>query len=186
MGKIVWGRLCMLRFWRFIMRRMLWVTVLSGNGVGGGGFGFGWPRVNGSNSKITDLPFSLYSTFVVEARHGFNKQMIWLFFRDMLKGICLMAVLGPSIVSAIIVIVQKGGAYLAIYLWGFMFVLSLIMMTIYPILIALLFNKFTPVSVQYNFHQTRIHLSCHCIQFFSLTFHVMCNNSFQRVRSGRN
>ncbi|XP_061992434.1 uncharacterized protein LOC133717044 isoform X2 [Rosa rugosa] len=68
--------------------------------------GFRWPRGNGSNSKITDLPFSLYSTFVVEARHSFNKQMIWLFFRDMLKGICLMAILGPPIVSAIIVIVQ--------------------------------------------------------------------------------
>lgn len=41
---------------------------------------------------------------------------------------------------------QKGGPYLAIYLWGFMFVLSIVMMTVYPILIAPLFNKFTPVS----------------------------------------
>ncbi|XP_040372266.1 CAAX prenyl protease 1 homolog [Rosa chinensis] len=114
--------------------------------------------------QITDLPFSLYSTFVVEARHGFNKQMIWLFFRDMLKGICLMAVLGPSIVSAIIVIVQKGGAYLAIYLWGFMFVLSLIMMTIYPILIALLFNKFTPLpkgSLREKLRSSPLPLSFH-------------------------
>ncbi|XP_034204659.1 CAAX prenyl protease 1 homolog isoform X2 [Prunus dulcis] len=95
--------------------------------------------------KITDLPFSLYSTFVVEARHGFNKQTIWLFFRDMVKGICLAVILGPPIVSAIIVIVQKGGAYLAIYLWAFMFVLSLVMMTLYPVLIAPLFNKFTPL-----------------------------------------
>ncbi|PQM37035.1 CAAX prenyl protease 1 homolog [Prunus yedoensis var. nudiflora] len=96
-------------------------------------------------SQITDLPFSMYSTFVVEARHGFNKQTIWLFFRDMVKGICLAVILGPPIVSAIIVIVQKGGAYLAIYLWAFMFVLSLVMMTLYPVLIAPLFNKFTPL-----------------------------------------
>ncbi|XP_074326463.1 CAAX prenyl protease 1 homolog isoform X2 [Apium graveolens] len=96
-------------------------------------------------SQITDLPFSLYSTFVIEARHGFNKQTIWLFFRDMIKGIVLSIVIGPPIVAAIIVIVQKGGPYLAIYLWGFMFVLSLVMMTIYPILIAPLFNKFTPL-----------------------------------------
>ncbi|KAJ8748845.1 hypothetical protein K2173_013276 [Erythroxylum novogranatense] len=96
-------------------------------------------------SQITDLPFSLYSTFVIEARHGFNKQTIWLFFRDLAKGICLTIVLGPPIVSAIILIVQKGGPYLAIYLWGFMFVLSLVMMTLYPILIAPLFNKFTPL-----------------------------------------
>uniref|UniRef100_A0A1D1YLC6 CAAX prenyl protease n=1 Tax=Anthurium amnicola TaxID=1678845 RepID=A0A1D1YLC6_9ARAE len=96
-------------------------------------------------SQITDLPFSLYSTFVIEARHGFNKQTIWLFFRDMIKGILLSMVFGPPIVSAIIYIVQKGGPYLAIYLWGFMFLLSLLMMTIYPILIAPLFNKFTPL-----------------------------------------
>uniref|UniRef100_A0A7C8YH37 CAAX prenyl protease n=1 Tax=Opuntia streptacantha TaxID=393608 RepID=A0A7C8YH37_OPUST len=96
-------------------------------------------------SQITDLPFSLYSTFVIEARHGFNKQTIWLFFKDMLKSIILAILIGPPIVAAIIVIVQKGGPYLAIYLWGFMFVLSIVMMTIYPVLIAPLFNKFTPL-----------------------------------------
>ncbi|GKU96789.1 hypothetical protein SLEP1_g9982 [Rubroshorea leprosula] len=97
-------------------------------------------------SQITDLPFSLYSTFVIEARHGFNKQTILLFFRDLFKGMCLAIILGPPIVSAIIVIVQKGGPYLAIYLWAFMFVLSLVMMTLYPLLIAPLFNKFTPLQ----------------------------------------
>ncbi|XP_013612014.1 PREDICTED: CAAX prenyl protease 1 homolog [Brassica oleracea var. oleracea] len=96
-------------------------------------------------SQITDLPFSLYSTFVIESRHGFNKQTIWMFFRDMVKGILLSVVLAPPIVAAIIVIVQKGGPYLAIYLWAFMFILSLVMMTIYPVLIAPLFNKFTPL-----------------------------------------
>ncbi|KAL2536442.1 CAAX prenyl protease 1-like protein [Forsythia ovata] len=96
-------------------------------------------------SQVTDLPFSLYSTFVIESRHGFNKQTIWLFFRDMIKGIVLAIVIGPPIVAAIIVIVQKGGPYLAIYLWAFMLVLSLVMMTLYPILIAPLFNKFTPL-----------------------------------------
>ncbi|XP_073140079.1 CAAX prenyl protease 1 homolog [Henckelia pumila] len=94
-------------------------------------------------SQLTDLPFSLYSTFVIEARHGFNKQTIWLFIRDMIKGIVLAVVIGPPIVAAIIFIVQKGGPYLAIYLWAFMLVVSLVMMTIYPILIAPLFNKFT-------------------------------------------
>ncbi|PIM99793.1 Metalloprotease [Handroanthus impetiginosus] len=96
-------------------------------------------------SQITDLPFSLYSTFVIEARHGFNKQTLRLFFMDMIKGIALSVVIGPPIVAAIIVIAQKGGPYLAIYLWAFMFVVSLVMMTLYPILIAPLFNKFTPL-----------------------------------------
>ncbi|KAL9141985.1 hypothetical protein ABFS82_14G140000 [Erythranthe guttata] len=96
-------------------------------------------------SQITDLPFSLYSTFVIEARHGFNKQTVWLFFRDMIKGIALTIVIGPPILAAIIIIVQKGGPYLAIYLWAFMLIISLVMMTIYPVLIAPLFNKFTPL-----------------------------------------
>jgi STE24 endopeptidase len=96
-------------------------------------------------SQITDLPFSLYSTFVIESRHGFNKQTIWMFIRDMIKGTFLSVILGPPIVAAIIFIVQKGGPYLAIYLWAFMFILSLVMMTIYPVLIAPLFNKFTPL-----------------------------------------
>lgn len=96
-------------------------------------------------SQILELPFSLYSTFVIEARHGFNKQTIWLFFRDMLMGLGLMVVVGPPIVAAIIFIVQKGGPYLALYLWGFMLLLSLVMMALYPVLIAPLFNKFTPL-----------------------------------------
>ncbi|KAL3678742.1 hypothetical protein R1sor_021698 [Riccia sorocarpa] len=96
-------------------------------------------------SQVVELPFSLYSTFVIEARHGFNKQTVWLFFKDMVLGMLLMVVLGPPIVSAIIILVQKGGPYLALYLWGFMLVLSLAMMAIYPILIAPLFNKFTPL-----------------------------------------
>ncbi|KAL0712417.1 hypothetical protein Bca4012_019395 [Brassica carinata] len=97
-------------------------------------------------SQITDLPFSLYSTFVIESRHGFNKvRRVPNTTLDMVKGILLSVILAPPIVAAIIVIVQKGGPYLAIYLWAFMFILSLVMMTIYPVLIAPLFNKFTPL-----------------------------------------
>ncbi|KAH7653430.1 CAAX prenyl protease 1 protein [Dioscorea alata] len=96
-------------------------------------------------SQITDLPFSLYSTFVIEARHGFNKQTLRLFFLDIFKGICLSVLIGPPIVAAIIIIAQNGGPYLAIYLWVFMFVISLIMLTLYPLVIAPLFNKFTPL-----------------------------------------
>ncbi|KAK1273296.1 hypothetical protein QJS04_geneDACA013177 [Acorus gramineus] len=96
-------------------------------------------------SQITDLPFSLYSTFVIEARHGFNKQTVWTFFKDIFKSMCISILIGPPIVAAIIIIVQKGGPYLAIYLWGFMFLLSVLMLQLYPILIAPLFNKFTPL-----------------------------------------
>lgn len=94
-------------------------------------------------SQVTELPFSLYSTFVIEARHGFNKQTLWLFFKDLFLGLGLMVLLGPPVVAAMIVIVQRAGPYLAIYLWAFILVLSLLLMAIYPVLIAPLFNKFT-------------------------------------------
>ncbi|XP_024541619.1 CAAX prenyl protease 1 homolog [Selaginella moellendorffii] len=96
-------------------------------------------------SQITELPFALYSTFVIEERHGFNKQTIWLFFKDILTGLLLMVVLSPPIVSAVIIIVQKSGPYLAIYLWGFIVVLGLLMLILYPLVIQPLFNKFTPL-----------------------------------------
>ena len=67
-------------------------------------------------SQIIDLPISLYSTFVIEARHGFNKQTIWLFFKDIFKGIGLSILLGSPIMSAHVVIGKKEGPYLAIYL----------------------------------------------------------------------
>ncbi|KAM7260763.1 hypothetical protein ACFE04_026238 [Oxalis oulophora] len=97
------------------------------------------------SSQITDLPFSLYFTFVIEARHGFNNRTMWLFCKDLIKAIFLAIFLGPLIVSAIIVIVQKGGPYLAIYLWGTTYVLSLAMLTLYPILIMPHFKKFIPL-----------------------------------------
>ncbi|KAL7258712.1 hypothetical protein ACSBR1_004753 [Camellia fascicularis] len=71
--------------------------------------------------------------------------------KDVIKGIILATIIGPPIVAAIIVIVQKGSPYLAIYLLGFMLVLSLVIMTLYDVLIAPLFNKLTPVSFKYFF-----------------------------------
>lgn len=89
------------------------------------------------------------STWFLERCHfvWMLQQTIWLFFRDMVMGLGLMVVVGPPVVAAIIFIVQKGGPYLALYLWAFMLLLSLVLMAVYPVLIAPLFNKFTPVSL---------------------------------------
>jgi hypothetical protein len=65
---------------------------------------------------------------------------------------------------------QNGGPYLAIYLWGFMFALALLMMTIYPIMIAPLFNKFTPVSVYFRqLHLLYLRRSiCFCVKMVGM------------------
>lgn len=93
-------------------------------------------------SLIVDLPWSLYSTFVIEQRHGFNKQTLGLFFTDLIKQLVLGCILMPPIICGVTYILQHSGPWLPLYLWGFIFSISLIMMTIYPVVIAPLFNKY--------------------------------------------
>lgn len=95
---------------------------------------------------VLSLPFGLYSTFGVEAKHGFNKSTVALFFSDKLTSLALMAVISLPILPALIYLVRAGGDYFVAYVWVFLFVVSLIMMTVYPVLIAPLFNKFTPLE----------------------------------------
>jgi len=91
-------------------------------------------------------PFSLYSTFVIEERHGFNKQTLGLFFTDKLKGIALGIAIGGPTLSALIYIIKWGGEHFYFWVWLFLLIFSLFMLTIYPIFIAPLFNKFTPLE----------------------------------------
>ncbi|KAL8004362.1 putative peptidase M48, CAAX prenyl protease 1 [Plasmopara halstedii] len=95
---------------------------------------------------LVGIPFELYSTFVVEERHGFNKQTLGLFFLDKLKGFALFIVIGFPVTSALIYVIRWGGEYFYMYVWAFLFVFSVIMMTLYPVLIMPLFNKFTPLE----------------------------------------
>lgn len=94
-------------------------------------------------SMVTGLPWSAYSTFVIEARHGFNRQTPALFVGDLLKSLLLGALLMPPIIGAITYILIHSGPMLPLYLWVFVLALSLIMLTVYPTLIAPIFNKFT-------------------------------------------
>jgi len=94
---------------------------------------------------ITSLPFELYSTFRIEKKHGFNKQTPALFFTDKLKGLGLTAVIGAPFVALLLKIIKMGGESFYIYVWAFTFVFSVIMMTIYPVLIMPMFNKYEPL-----------------------------------------
>uniref|UniRef100_A0AAV1ULA8 CAAX prenyl protease n=1 Tax=Peronospora matthiolae TaxID=2874970 RepID=A0AAV1ULA8_9STRA len=95
---------------------------------------------------IVDIPFGLYSTFVVEARHGFNKQTLGLFLMDKLKGFGLFVAIGYPVTAVLIYVIRWGGEYFYMYVWAFLFVFSVVMMTLYPVLIMPLFNKFTPLE----------------------------------------
>lgn len=95
---------------------------------------------------IYSLPFSYYSTFVLEEKFGFNKTTLDTWVKDMLKGQALTIAFGVPIGSAFLKIIQKTGQSFFYYLWVFMLVVQVSAMTIYPIWIMPLFNKFTPLE----------------------------------------
>lgn len=94
---------------------------------------------------ITSLPFELYSTFYIERKHGFNKQTIGLFISDKIKGLLLSMIIGGPFISLLLYIIKNSGQYFYLYVWAFMFIFSIIMMTIVPVVIMPLFNKYEPL-----------------------------------------
>lgn len=97
---------------------------------------------------LTSLPFELYSTFVIEQRHGFNKMTLPLYAMDKLKTLALTAVLGGPVFSALLALVRAvGPRFLALYVGAFTVCVSLFFLTIFPIFIQPLFNKYEPLEV---------------------------------------
>jgi len=95
---------------------------------------------------VTSLPFELYSTFQIEKKHGFNKMTLGLFFMDKVKSTMLTFLIGGPFVALLLQIIEVGGPYFYIYVRAFMFVFSAFMMTIVPVFIMPLFNKYEPLE----------------------------------------
>ena len=93
-------------------------------------------------STLTGLPFSVYREFVLEQKHGFNKQTPSFYVKDQIKKFVVGQVIQAPILAAVIKIVYWGGDYFFVYLWFFAVVLVLFLMTVYPGLIAPLFDKY--------------------------------------------
>lgn len=94
------------------------------------------------SSTLTEIPWSLYKTFVIEQRHGFNKSTLGLFVSDTVKSLLLMLILVPPIIAGLTYILIVSGPLVALYLWGFVFTLSLLLLALAPFIMSL-FNKFT-------------------------------------------
>ncbi len=92
---------------------------------------------------LLDLPFSLYHTFVIEERFGFNKTTPGTFVGDILKQTLLMLILGLPLGWAALWLMQESGTLWWLYLWLLWASFSLLMLWAYPAVIAPLFNKFT-------------------------------------------
>lgn len=93
---------------------------------------------------IMEVPWSIYSTFVIEERHGFNKQTFNTFATDFIKQMALSVALIPPLVALFTLLLQRAGRWLVPSAVGFMLALQLVAMLIYP-KIAALFNKFEPL-----------------------------------------
>ena len=96
--------------------------------------------------SLLEAPFSIYRTFVIEARFGFNKMTFKLYLVDALKGILIGAILGLPLLFGVLWLMERMGAYWWLYVWLVWVVFNLLILFIYPSFIAPLFNKFSPMQ----------------------------------------
>jgi STE24 endopeptidase len=97
-------------------------------------------------SGLLDLPFTLYSTFRIEERFGFNKMTFKLWLADLLKSTAVGLLIGLPLVALMLWIMGSIGAMWWLWAWGAWMVFNLLILVLYPTLIAPLFNKFQPLE----------------------------------------
>lgn len=97
-------------------------------------------------SKIAGLPFSIYGTFVIEEKYGFNKTTPGIYIADTIKGLALMAIFGGGFFALFIWFYHATGSLF--WLWGFLAsaAVMLLVAMFYTSLIVPLFNKLTPLD----------------------------------------
>jgi STE24 endopeptidase len=97
-------------------------------------------------SDIIHIPFSAYSTFVIEERYGFNKTTLKVFIVDHLKSWLLAAAIGGPMLALVLWFFQKTGTLAWLWCWGAVTVIQIVLMFLAPAVIMPLFNKFTPLA----------------------------------------
>jgi STE24 endopeptidase len=95
---------------------------------------------------LIDIPTSLYQTFVIEEKYGFNKSTITQFVKDMLMQLGLSAAIGFPILALILWVMDSVGSTWWLWAWAIIMSFSLLMSWLFPTVIAPLFNKFTPMQ----------------------------------------
>lgn len=95
---------------------------------------------------IISLPFSIYLTFVIEERFGFNKTTPKTFAADVAKGLALSTALGGPLLAGVLAFFVYGGDCAWLYGWGILTLFMLALQYIAPTWIFPLFNKFTPIE----------------------------------------
>lgn len=95
---------------------------------------------------ILSLPFTIYSTFIIEEKFGFNKTTPKIFILDLVKSIVVSTVLGGVLLAVILGFFEYAGGWAWLICWGVSTVFILAVQYIVPTWIMPLFNKFTPLE----------------------------------------
>ncbi len=97
-------------------------------------------------SSVFGLPFSVYDTFVLEQKYGFNKTTPKTFVLDFVKGLMLTALIGGPLFAALVWFFRSAGGNAWWISWAVVSALQLFLLYIAPVVILPLFNKFTPLA----------------------------------------
>ena len=97
-------------------------------------------------NSILSLPFSIYSTFVIEEKFGFNKTSVKTFILDIIKSAGLSLLIGLPVLALLLYLLSSITALTFLYAWCAIVVISLILQYIAPTVILPIFNKFTPLA----------------------------------------
>ena len=98
--------------------------------------------------QLVNLPFSAWRTFGLEARFGFNRTTPALFLADLGKGLALAVILGGPLLIAILLLMERAGHSWWLWAWGLWLAVMLLMAWAWPVFIAPLFNRFSPLEDQ--------------------------------------
>jgi STE24 endopeptidase len=108
--------------------------------------GLGFIAIVGLLGSIVSLPFTIYSTFVIEAKFGFNKTTVKTFITDKIKGTLIGAIIGAPLFSAIVWIYLQLGSYFWLATWLLMTAFLLFSFAFGTTLILPRFNKLSPLE----------------------------------------
>jgi STE24 endopeptidase len=98
--------------------------------------------------QLAGLPLSLWRTFGLEARFGFNRTTIALYLTDLAKSLALAVVLGGPLLLATLLLMERAGRWWWLWAWGLWLGVMLLMTWAWPAFIAPLFNRFAPLEDQ--------------------------------------
>ena len=97
-------------------------------------------------SSLIELPLSLYQTFKLEQRFGFNQMTLGLWLGDLLKSTLVGAIIGLPLAALILWLMGATGPLWWLWAWAVWTAFNLLLMWIFPSFIAPLFNKFEPLA----------------------------------------